>query len=153
MLETVTAAVIMAVAVVRVLAWGLVQGLQVQYQLEQPRPDKPAPSHPRWQHTSTRTSSNMCKAGLQNTSKNRYCAILFYLPCLFLLHFRILCALCSESLNVLPLQNVSWCVRTLTEHFIRNTCTPTHSCTYLIGLLCGSRAVHKILQIRPKCLR
>lgn len=34
------------------------------------------------------------------------------------------------------------------EQFIRNTCSPIHTCTYLIKQLCISRAVHIIMQIR-----
>ncbi|XP_051500736.1 uncharacterized protein LOC127409866 isoform X1 [Myxocyprinus asiaticus] len=34
---------------------------------------------------------------------------------------------------------------TPTGHFIRNACTSTYSCDYLISQSCGSRAMHKII--------
>lgn len=42
---------------------------------------------------------------------------------------------------------------THTEHFIRTTCTPTHSCSSLISQSCGRSATHKIIQLRTNSFR
>lgn len=45
-------------------------------------------------------------------------------------------------------QHIYIYLNTLREHFIRDTCTPTNSCKYLISQAFGGSAMLKIMQIR-----
>lgn len=49
--------------------------------------------------------------------------------------------------RLLCLQVICLMIYTLTEHLIRNICTPAYSCNYPVSQSCGSSAMHKIMQI------
>lgn len=46
--------------------------------------------------------------------------------------------------------NYTYKTYNLTVHFIKNTCTIGHLCSYIISQARGSRTVHKIMQVQAK---